>query len=180
MTSSAFGRLYAFDGATSRLTVGYGFVSVFVGGVGAVPNTERIRATTSGVTVFGSFSNQSDRNAKQHFARVNPTEILAKVAALPISEWSYKDDPSTRHIGPMGQDFYPLFKVGSDERSIAPIDEGGIAFAAIQGLNSKVDESAAELRRLVRQQQEQIEALKAQLDTLKASQPYLPSGRRPD
>jgi hypothetical protein len=48
----------------------------------------------------------SDRNAKQDFEPVNGRDVLEKVAALSLSKWSFKTDASTRHIGPMAQDFY--------------------------------------------------------------------------
>jgi hypothetical protein len=133
------GHISAGDGATSRITVGYGFVGLYVGAVGNYPVIQRLIANATGVRVDGTFNNQSDRNAKQDFSSVNPTEILAKVAVLPISKWSYKEDPTTRHIGPMGQDFYSIFNIGTDEKSIAPMDQGGIALAAIQALNQKVE-----------------------------------------
>jgi hypothetical protein len=152
-------RVTVSDGATSRLTVGYGIVSAFVGGVGQAPATERIRATSTGVQVFGTFVNSSDRNAKQDFSSVSPAEILARVARLPISEWSYKEDPATRHIGPTGQDFYSTFKIGIDEKSIAPIDEGGIALAAIQALNKKVEQKEKEIQSL----QDRLEKLEQRL-----------------
>jgi hypothetical protein len=95
-------------------------------------------ANSSGVTVNGTFNNSSDRNAKQDFAPVNASEILDKVTRLPLSEWSYKDDPATRHIGPVAQDFHAAFNIGTDDKHIAPLDEGGVALAAIQGLNQKL------------------------------------------
>jgi hypothetical protein len=103
--------------------------------------------STAGVSVYGTFNNNSDRNAKQDFAAITPAEILAKVTQLPVSEWCYKVDAATRHIGPMAQDFYSTFNVGTDDKHIAPIDEGGVALAAIQGLNQKVDELKTELNR---------------------------------
>jgi hypothetical protein len=139
---------------------------MWVGGVGFAPATERLRATTGGVTVFGTFNNSSDRNVKQDFSPVNPAQILDKVAQLPISEWSYKDDPATRHIGPTAQDFHSIFSIGTDDKHIAPIDEGGIALSAIQGLNSRVREQDAELRERINQQQAQIDALKAEIAAL--------------
>ncbi len=142
-------------GATSRLTVGYGFVGLYVGGVNAAPTTQRLLANSSGVTVNGTFNNSSDRNAKQDFAPVNAAEILDKVTRLPLSEWSYKDDPATRHIGPVAQDFRAAFNIGTDDKHIAPLDEGGVALAAIQGLNHKVE--------MGKQKAEyQMEALKAE------------------
>jgi hypothetical protein len=98
------------------------------------------------VTVNGTFNNNSDRNAKQDFTPLSPSQILDKVLHLPVSEWSYKVDAATRHVGPMAQDFYSVFGIGTDERHIAPIDEGGVALAAIQGLNEKVEAQTAQLQ----------------------------------
>jgi hypothetical protein len=135
-------------GGTSRVSVGFGEVIIAVGGVNAQPVTTKIDVTTSAVTISGTFNNNSDRNAKQDFAAVSPAQMLERVTQLPISEWSYKEDPTTRHVGPMGQDFYATFNIGTDEKHIAPIDEGGVALAAIQGLNQKVDEKDAEIQEL--------------------------------
>jgi trimeric autotransporter adhesin len=130
-------------GATSRITVTYGaIVLADSGGVAnAAPTVERLVANATGVIVNGTFNNNSDRNAKKNFASVSPSDLLDKVLRLPISEWSYKTDPATRHIGPMAQDFYSVFNIGTDEKHIAPIDEGGVALAAIQGLNQKLQET---------------------------------------
>ena len=142
------GHVFNTGGATSRVTAGYGFVGIYIGGVNAAPNTQRLLANSTGVTVNGTFNNSSDRNAKQDFSPVSPLQILEKLAQLPLSEWSYKEDPSTRHLGPMGQDFYSTFNIGTDEKHIAPIDEGGVALAAIQGLNEVVKEKDARISAL--------------------------------
>jgi hypothetical protein len=152
-------------GATSRLTAGYGFVGIYIGGVNSAPNTQRLLANSTGVTVNGTFNNSSDRNVKQDFSGINPRQMLEKVVQLPISEWSYKEDPATRHVGPMGQDFYAVFNIGTDEKHIAPIDEGGVALAAIQGLNQKLNEKDSEIRTL----KAQNEALAERLDGLEAT-----------
>lgn len=89
----------------------------------------------------------SDRHAKEHFAAISPAEVLDKVAALPISEWNYKTDPpDQKHIGPMAQDFQAAFGLnGNDDKHISVVDEGGVALAAIQGLNQKLQEKDAEI-----------------------------------
>jgi len=102
--------------------------------------------TTTSVTVNGTFNNNSDRNAKEKFSNVSAADVLEKVSSLPLSEWSYKTDSATRHIGPMAQDFYAAFNVGTDEKHIAPIDESGVALAAIQGLNQKLREEVSSVR----------------------------------
>lgn len=90
----------------------------------------------------------SDRNVKTNFTPVDSQAVLAKVAALPISSWNYKFDMDTRHVGPMAQDFYAAFGVGADEKRIAVVDVSGVALAAIQGLNQKLDEKDAKIRAL--------------------------------
>jgi hypothetical protein len=98
----------------------------------------------SGLTVNGTFVSASDRNAKQDFAEVNSRAVLEKVAQLPIQTWAYKNDPNTKHLGPVAQDFYAAFAVGPDDKHIATVDESGVALAAIQGLNQKVEKQRAE------------------------------------
>ena len=89
----------------------------------------------------GTWSSLSDRNAKENFAAANPREILDKVAALPMASWNYKaQDKSVRHLGPMAQDFHAAFGLGENERAITTVDADGVALAAIQGLNAKLEE----------------------------------------
>jgi len=59
----------------------------------------------------------------------------------------------------MAQDFYSTFNVGTDEKHIAPIDEGGVALAAIQGLNEKLEEQ-------LKAKDTEIEDLKTRLEKL--------------
>ena len=98
----------------------------------------------------GAVTPSSDRNAKENFVPVQPREMLEKVVALPLSSWNYKADTATRHVGPMAQDFYAAFDVGPDDKHIATVDADGVALAAIQGLNRKVEEKAARIAELER------------------------------
>jgi hypothetical protein len=93
-----------------------------------------------------SFNPCSDRNVKENFRDVNAREVLEKVAALPITRWNFKADAATEHLGPMAQDFYSAFGVGPDDKHIATVDADGVALAAVQGLNQKVEEQRAALR----------------------------------
>jgi hypothetical protein len=74
--------------------------------------------------------------------------VLAKVAALPVSRWNYKEDKTQEHIGPMAQDFHAAFAVGPDDKHITTTDEGGVALAAIQGLNEIVQQKDARINEL--------------------------------
>ena len=101
--------------------------------------TDRMALNSSGLTVNGTFVSSSDRNVKENFAPVDSQAVLEKVASLPVSRWNYKEDKSQQHVGPMAQDFYAAFQVGPDDKHITTVDEGGVALAAIQGLNQKLE-----------------------------------------
>jgi hypothetical protein len=106
--------------------------------------------TSGGLTVNGTFVSASDRNTKENFKPVDPRAVLAKVVALPLSEWNYKSDTASRHLGPMAQDFYAAFGVGPDDKHIATVDADGVALAAIQGLNQKLEQKETEITDLKR------------------------------
>ena len=70
---------------------------------------------------------------------VNGYEVLEKLAALPISTWNYKwDPPTTRHLGPMAQDFKATFQLGDDDRTINMVDANGVVMVALQALYRRV------------------------------------------
>lgn len=111
----------------------------------------------------------SDRNAKEQFKSVNPRDVLAKVASLPITEWQYKTQGDARHIGPMAQDFREAFGLGRDDKHITSVDADGVALAAIQGLNEKMASAEESTNgRMERLKSENTE-LKARLDKLEAA-----------
>ncbi len=94
-------------------------------------------AATIGVSLDANDSSWnvlSDRAAKDAFAAVDPRAVLDAVAGMPITTWEYIGG-DTRHIGPVAQDFYAAFGVGSGETTISTVDADGVALAAIQGLN---------------------------------------------
>jgi trimeric autotransporter adhesin len=108
------------------------------GGVRLVTAIDELGETRAGVRLAGgssSWESLSDRNAKAGITPVDTGDILRRLSTIPISTWSYKDQtPSTRHIGPMAQDFRAAFATGEDDRYISAVDADGVALAAIQGL----------------------------------------------
>jgi len=48
----------------------------------------------------------------------------------------------------VAQDFHAAFGLGADDKHIADVDEGGVALAAIQGLNQKLNAKDAEIQDL--------------------------------
>jgi hypothetical protein len=121
----------------------------------------------SGGVSATAFITTSDRNAKENFAPISPSEVLAKVAGLPITTWNFKEMPGPRHMGPMAQDFYAAFGLGGSDRTITTIDPDGVALVAIQGLNDKVDEKEkeiTELKRALRELTQLVHRLDEKLD----------------
>jgi len=129
--------------------------------VNPLPEDGRRRYSTPRLTAHGKLTAvtadagasqlpSSDRNLKEGFAPIDPRAILARVATLPIETWSYKGDPA-RHLGPMAQDFAAAFRLGVDDRHIFPLDAGGVALAAIQGLHALVQAQDARLQALERE-----------------------------
>jgi hypothetical protein len=108
------------------------------------------------ILASGTITPNSDRNAKTDFAPVDAAAVLAKVAALPILQWRFKaEEEQVKHFGPMAQDFRAAFGLGAMPTAIATVDADGVALAAIQGLNQKLNEKDTE-----------IEGLKARLERL--------------
>ena len=77
---------------------------------------------------------------------------MKKVGALPISTWTYLEEPSAvRHLGPMAQDFRASFGLGNDDRSFHSIDAHGVALAAIQALERVVSQQEQRIEKLERE-----------------------------
>ncbi len=118
---------------------------------------------TGNLTITGTLTEMSDRNAKRNIVPVDSDAVLQRVSALPISAWSYKTDPTgVRHIGPMAQDFHAAFGLGQDDRHIATMDTSGVALAAIQALHRNVQDKDDEIAQL-KARLSQLEALVADL-----------------
>jgi hypothetical protein len=123
--------------------------------------------TLSGVELApgaGAWATLSDRYVKENCRRVDPREVLDRVAKLPIQTWNMKTQaPSIRHIGPMAQDFHAAFGVGEDDRHISTVDADGVALAAIQGLVEVVKEKDARISTLERRVAELEKAMRHSL-----------------
>ena len=94
----------------------------------------------------GTWTNASSRSYKTGFGDVDPMAILERLVALPISTWTYRGSEEGTHLGPMAEDFKAAFDLAGDGKSIATVDADGVALAAIQGLNRKLESENAALR----------------------------------
>jgi hypothetical protein len=147
-------------------------------GMGTSPSNAsiiKVNGTTAVLTLGGAWPNASDRNIKENVTKPDQQAILEKVMMLPVSQWNYiKEDDTIKHIGPMAQDFYALFGLGGDDKTVSTIDPAGVALVAIQALYQKqLDLEASQhslqvVTKTVSAQQSELTQLKETLAEIKA------------
>ena len=151
-----------FGGIVGENTAG-GYGGIFFGKV-KVNGALQVSSCT-GCTI------SSDRNLKANVSSINPRVVLDRLAALPIRQWSYKDDePVIRHMGPMAQDFRAAFNLGADDKHIDMVDANGVTMASVQALYQLMlekDRQNQELNRKVERLERQLEQQQAQLDQVR-------------
>lgn len=144
-----------------------GFYLTNTSGSAVIPAGTFLNTVTgASLTTGGTWANSSDRHQKANLESVDGTEILKKLAAIPITTWNYSAQAeAVRHIGPMAQDFHAAFGVGEDDKHITTIDADGVALAAIQELYRKtvqLEGQQAEIKML----QGMVRALEARVEAL--------------
>lgn len=117
----------------------------------------------------------SDRESKTDYQPIKPRDILAKLAAMPVTSWKYKHDQSRRYIGPTAQDFMAAFQLGNDDKGINTMDADGIAFAAIQGLVEELKDRDARRERDLAERDATIRKFESELSTMRERISQLPA-----
>ncbi len=109
----------------------------------------------------GVFNCTSSRTTKENFLMVNGNDVLASLRAIPVSTWNYiSEGNNVRHMGPMAEDFYQQFKLGTGNTSIGVQDLAGVSIAAVKAL----DERTLELEKKT----VEVEKLRTEVDALRA------------
>src|ERR1044071_5061244 len=110
----------------------------------------------------GVFNCTSSRYTKENFLVINGEDVLMRLRNIPVSTWNYiSEGKDVRHMGPMAEDFYQAFKLGTGNTSIGVQDLAGVSLAGIKAL----DESTIELE----QKSAKVDALRLQVDALRAA-----------
>jgi hypothetical protein len=128
-------------------------------------------ATTTGahLTTGGTWTNASSRALKTAFEAIDPGEVLARLLALPLTRWQYRDSPAEGvHLGPVAEEFHAAFGLGADGSAISTVDANGVALAAIQGLNAKLEAERDALHERVGRLDAENAALRARLEAIEA------------
>jgi hypothetical protein len=104
----------------------------------------------------GVFNCTSSRYTKENF---NPaTDVLGKLRKIPITSWNYiSEGQQVRHLGPMAEDFFAQFNLGTGNTSIGVQDLAGVSIAAVKELDAQLQEKDAEIQRL----QTEVKTLRA-------------------
>jgi len=137
----------------------------------SLPSSRFINTSTGAyLSSGGVWTNSSSRALKAGFEAVDPAAILSRLLDLPLTRWMYRDAPEEgNHLGPMAEDFHAAFGLGADSRTISTVDASGVALAAIQGLNLRLEAENQVLREQNAAQDQAIVELRRELNVLRES-----------
>ena len=110
----------------------------------------------------GVFNCTSSRYTKQNFLAVNGEDVLARLRKVPVTTWNYiSEGEKAKHMGPMAEDFYQAFGLGTGNTSIGVQDLAGVSLAAVKTL----DERTTELQ----QKASEVEKLRSEVNELRTA-----------
>jgi hypothetical protein len=89
-----------------------------------------------------AWSANLDGATRTNLAPVNVREVLDRVLTLPMHHWRYpwESTNATPHLGPTAQEFKAAFYSGRPNTGVTTLEFDGVALAALQGLNRKLEE----------------------------------------
>lgn len=109
------------------------------------------------MTSGGVWNYVSAINTKSNITQLNKLDILNKINNLSVARWNYKDAADEYHIGPMAEEFYEAFNVGTNNKHISTVDPSGVALVGIQALYE-----------IIKSKETEINTLKVAVNTLKS------------
>lgn len=115
----------------------------------------------------------SSRSAKTDFSSIKTEDVMKKLEKINVEEWRYKNaEKDDRHISPMAEDFYSLFKLGPDNKHINPNDLASVALIAAKELQKKAKKVELENEELKRR----LSSLEKLVTNLSSGSKYLSEG----
>jgi hypothetical protein len=102
------------------------------------------------------FNCTSSKYTKENF--VNEGSVLSRLRKIPVTSWNYiSEGRQVRHLGPMAEDFFAEFKLGTGNTSIGVQDLAGVSIAAVKELDDQLQQKNAEIEKL----QDEVKQLRA-------------------
>jgi trimeric autotransporter adhesin len=109
----------------------------------------------------GVFNCTSSRYTKENFMMVNGEDVLSRLRNVPVSTWNYiSEGKNVRHIGPMAEDFYKAFELGTGNTSIGVQDIASVSIAAVQALETRTAQ--------LQQKSAEVDQLRLQVNELRS------------
>ncbi|MGB7924502.1 MAG: hypothetical protein WCF57_14770 [Pyrinomonadaceae bacterium] len=110
----------------------------------------------------GVFNCTSSRFTKENFLLVDGEDVISRLRGIPVSTWNYiAEGKDVRHMGPMAEDFFKSFNLGTGNTSIGVQDLAGVSLASIKAL----DERTLQLQ----QKTVEVERLRTEVDELRSA-----------
>src|SRR6185503_1616959 len=110
----------------------------------------------------GVFNCTSSRYTKENFLLTSGNDVLSKLRGIQISTWNYiSEGNKVRHMGPMAEDFFQAFQLGTGNTSIGVQDLAGVSLAAIKELDQRTIQ--------LQQRTAEVEGLRSQVNALQSA-----------
>lgn len=149
------------------LDVGNDAISFGIGADEGVVTIQEERVESELPIHAPEFETTSASALKTAVEPVDTGAVLDRVQSLPITTWEFRAGDGARHMGPMAEAFDDAFGLGSSTESIATVDADGVAFAAIQGLATRLTEETERLRDSLAERDARIETLESETSDLR-------------
>jgi hypothetical protein len=110
----------------------------------------------------GVFNCTSSRYTKENFMMVSGEDVLSRLRKIQVSTWNYiSEGGQVRHMGPMAEDFYQAFTLGTGNTSIGVQDLAGVSLAAVKALDMRTAQ--------LQQKSAEVDKLRIEVDALRSA-----------
>jgi hypothetical protein len=110
----------------------------------------------------GVFNCTSSRYTKENFIMVSGEDVLSRLRKIQVSTWNYiSEGGQVRHMGPMAEDFYQAFTLGTGNTSIGVQDLAGVSLAAVKALDLRTAQ--------LQQKSAEVDKLRVEVDMLRSA-----------
>jgi Chaperone of endosialidase len=138
-------------------------------------NLERIRVTSTGVTVFGTFTNSSSRELKEDIRPLTTSEALEGLAGLEPMKFRYKEQ-TEENLGFIAEDVPDVVAV-EGRKSIGPMDVIALVTKVVKEQQTQLktqEQTITEMRQVIAAQQQMLTMFQTRLTAVEQQRPEQP------